>query len=250
MGKTIFAAIVAAVLSSIATTLILGSFQTEQRAAEAEQRRHDAETAKVERERLERRLSEIEKRPAAPPRPDRRAAPDDSATAAAPPPGPGAIAPDGTPYVSRAEMETYAKTQGVRMALESGNQQVWKPTPPKTLEEIARDLGLSAGEEASVRDVLRAAEEELVHDLFGDRSLDEIKRDVAEAKEDPDKQSVLMQSMIQNGFANIGRITTLEARTKKKVNAVLGAERGEKFLAAPRKPVLGPELEEFLKGKF
>ncbi len=249
MGKTIFVAVIAAILASIATTLVMASFHAEERAADAEVRSKAEQTAQVERERLERRVADVEKKAAAAPRAERRPASDEVPAAA--PAGTEALAPDGTPYVSMAQLQEFARTQGaalVRDAMKGGTPVA--PVEQKTLEDIARDMNLSAGEEANLRNVLRDSEEELVRSLFGDKPLDDVKREILEAKDDPDKQSALMQGVIQNGFANVGKLVTLEKRTKKKVEAVLGPERAAKFLATPRKPVLAPEFEEVLKGGF
>lgn len=252
MGKTIFVAVIAAILASIATTLVMASFHAEERAADAEARSKADQVAQIERERLERRVADVEKKVAAAPRAERRAAPDEAADATAKPLA--ALAPDGTPYVSMAQLQTFAKTQGaalVREAMKGGATEApVAPVEKKTLEDIARDMNLSAGEEANLRNVLRDSEEELVHNLFGDKPLDDVKREILEAKDDPEKQSSMMQGIVQNGLANVGKMMTLEKRTKKKVEAVLGADRAAKFLATPRKSVLAPEFEEVLKGGF
>jgi hypothetical protein len=251
MGKTIFAALLVSVLTSIVTTLIYSALESESRAAATEERRHADETAQIERERLDRRIADLEKRVAAAPRAERHAAtaPEESPSVSAPgdpgaaPPAP--LAPDGTPYVSKAELDRVLA--GRAPVIANGE---YKPMPKKSLEEIARDMNLSAGEEASLRDILRDAEQEFVHCLFGDRPYDDVKREVVAAKDDPDKAAVLLQNGIQNGLANAGKLMTLQNRTKKKVEAVLGTDRASKFLAAPRKPVIDPEFEELLRGKF
>lgn len=249
MGKTIFVAVIAAILASIATTLVMASFHAEERAADAETRSKAEQVAQVERDRLERRVADVEKKMAAAPRAERRAAAEETGTA--PAKTLPFLAPDGTPYVSMAQLQTFAKTQGAALVRDAmKGDPAAPPVEKKTLEDIARDMNLSAGEEASLRNVLRDSEEELVHNLFGDKPLDDVKREILEAKEDPEKQSAMMQGIVQNGLANVGRIMTLEKRTKKKVEAVLGVDRAAKFLATPRKSVIAPEFEEVLKGGF
>lgn len=245
MGKTIFAAIVAAAFTSIATVLIMNALATEKAATEAKARESAAETEKVERERLDRRLADVERRVAAVPRVERRAEPSD-APAVAPAAAP-AVAPDGTPYVSQAQMEAFAKAHGVHVGEVAVDGADVKPIAKKTLEEIARDQGLSAGEEANVRNILRESEEELVHCLFGSKSIDEIKAELVAVKADPEKQSELMQTVVQNGINNVGKLMTLEKRTKKRVDDVLGPERGKKFMDTPRQPLLAPEFEDIFK---
>jgi len=250
MGKTIFAAVVVAVFAAVATVLVMNALLADKRAADADAQKKADDVAKVERDRIERRISDLEKR-AAEPRERRgvaRAA-DDAAGA-----GPPALAPDGTPYVSRAEMVKYAGELAAKASAMRGNEfapvDPVKPVEKKSLEDIARDMNLSAGEEANLRNILRESEEEMVRSLFGDKPLDDVKREVKEAKDDPDKQAALVQTMAQNGIANLGKFVTSEKRMKKRVEDVLGKERGEKFLAAPRKPVLDPEFEDLMKDAF
>ena len=251
MGKTIFAAVVTAVLASIVTVLVMTTFQADRSNADAEKRQLADDTARIERERLERRVAEVEKRAAAVPRAERRAAEEPPAAApgtatVAPPP----LAPDGTPYVSRADLETFARTKGAALVREAMASPAAKHAEKKTLEEIAREQNLSAGEEANIRNILRESEEEAVHCLFGDKPLDDIKREAVEAKDDPDKQAAMMQGVMQNAMSNVGKLMTAEARMRKKVEGVLGADRAKTFLAAPRKPVLAPEFEDLFKGTF
>jgi hypothetical protein len=245
MGKTIFAAVIASVLTAVVTVLIMNSLQAERTASEAQTRETKGEIERIERDRIAQRLTEVEKRVAAAPRAERRSAASEEPQAVPP-----ATAPDGTPYVSRAELEAFAKDRKLGTAATDGVPQPiveQKPVEKKTLEEIAREQGLSAGEEANLRNILRESEEELVHCLFGSKTLDEIKADVVAAHSDPEKEAELTQSVIQSALQNVGKLVTLEKRTKKRVNDVLGEERGKKFMDVPRKPVIAPELEGFLK---
>jgi hypothetical protein len=242
MGKTIFAAVIAAILSSIATVLVMGTTQADKLAADADARKKDEDVRRVERERLERRVAELEKRPVPAPRAERRAADDASAPGVPPPP----LAPDGTPYVSRAELEAFARKYAAAAMSTPTNFTPAKPVEKKSLEDIARDMNLSAGEEANLRNILRETEEEYVRCICGNRPLDEIKRDVKEAKDDPEKQAALIQGAVNNGIANVGKLMTLHKVQSKKIEAVLGAERAAKFEATPRKPVIDGDLDEVL----
>jgi len=245
MGKTIFAAVIAAVLASVATVLVMGALQADRSVAESDARKLAEDVRKIEHERIERRIADLEKRPVAAPRVERRAADEAAAatTGAAPPP----LAPDGSPYVSRAEMEAYARKMASGFGVKPEDVPAVKPVEKKSLEEIARDMNLSAGEEANLRNILRESEEELVRSLFGDKPLDDIKREAKEAKDDPDKQAAMMQGMIQHGIANAGKLVTSEKRMKKRVEGVLGVEKASTFLATPRKPVIDSDLEELMR---
>jgi hypothetical protein len=249
VGKTIFAALIASVLASIATVIVMEALRAERSAADAQARELETQTQKIERDRLVQRLADVERRVAAPARAERRAEPAASVdpAPAASPAAPAPLAADGTPYVSRAQMEAFARSLGARVGGVAEAPAEVKPVEKKTLEEIAREQGLSAGEEANLRNILRESEEELIHCLFGTKTIEEVKADFLAAKADPEKQSELMQSAIQNALQNVGKLMTAEKRTKKRVNEVLGEERGKKFMDAPRKSVIAPDMEEFFK---
>jgi hypothetical protein len=114
----------------------------------------------------------------------------------------------------------------------------------KTVEEISAEMGLSSSEEARLRDTIRGMEEDMVRSIFGDRPIADIERDVREAKDDPDKQEALIGQVVGNGLANIAKIATAESRLKKRVNEILGEERGKAFLAKPRKPVIDVDMDK------
>ena len=63
-----------------------------------------------------------------------------------------------------------------------------------------------------------------------------------------------MQTFIQEtatrAFSNLGKLATLETRTKKRVQDALGKERATEFLGKPRKPVIDVDLEEVLGDAF
>lgn len=258
MGKTIFAAVLAAIVASIVTTLVMGSFQTEERTVAQTAQARAEETGKVERERLDRRLGEVEKKlgsaartarrdPVDPPPAGNGAAPTGTGVAVqdAPDGPPPPLSPDGTPYISRAELDAALvkhRTDAIPVAAE--------PVKSKTLEEIAQEMNLSAGEEAALREIARESETELATCLFGSRPIDEILADAAVAKDDPEKKAELTQTVVNNMIRNAGKLMTLESRTKKKVESVLGKDKAAEFQKYPMKPVLAANLEEWFKDGF
>lgn len=155
---------------------------------------------------------------------------------------PALVSPDGTPYISEKELEARLAKAGAGGAA-FGAGAFPAPVAPKTLEEVAAEMSLSASEEARLRDVLRASEEEGFKALFGDRPVPEIVEEMKRAKDDPDLQEQLIGSMAGNVFQNLGKLATLEQRKKKRVEEVLGPERAQDFLRRPVKPQLGTDLE-------
>ena len=111
-----------------------------------------------------------------------------------------------------------------------------KPRAPKDLADVAREMNLSAGEEANLREILRESEEEKVRCLFGDKPLADIARDVRAAKDDPEKQQELIQQAVANAMPNLGKLATSDSRRKKKIENLLGHVRREAIVALRRAP--------------
>lgn len=257
MGKLIFAALFGGILASLLTFFLCASLLTGDRKAEVDARLTQAESqvrsaeekadvASKRADLLQRRFDSISREQARALARIEEAVSQRGGAAAEGAPA-GATASDGSPYVSRAELEAALAKAG------SGGRPVGlvaQRVEAKTLEEIAQEMGLSASDEANVRQVLRDSEEEAVKSLFGDRPLAEIRDELAAAREDPDKMQQLVTDTIGRGFQNVGKLMTLESRTKKKVEGVLGKERAKDFLGRPRRPVLEKEYGELLNDAF
>ncbi len=253
MGKQILISIVAAVLASLATCLIVfslgldGRHETSQRMKDLEAdvstsvRESDAKVDTALR-RIDRATDEA------------RAARQDAAAARAAVGAPAAEgdtpmqSPDGTAYMSRAEVD---KLLAERLAgVATGENRFATPDPPKSIGEIADDMHLSANQEATLDVVLRESEEEMLQIFFGDMRIAEIRDVVQRAKDDPDEQARLVQTFATRAFANLGKIATYENRVKKRVEDVLGKELAKDFLGRPRKPALGEDFEDIFEDIF
>lgn len=258
MGKLLFAALFGGIVSAILTFFLCASLLTGDRKAEMDARLTQAEAqvrtsdeksdvAAKRADLLQKRFDAISREQArALARIEEAVAQRNAAPAGEGTPS-GTTATDGTPYVSRAELEAAIAKAG---AAGRPAGVFTKPVEAKTLEEIAQEMGMSASDEAGVRQVLRDSEEEALKSLFGDRPLTEIRDEVAAARDDPDKMQQLVTDTIGRGFQNVGKLMTLEMRTKKKVEGVLGKERAGEFLAKPHRPVLEKEYGELLKDTF
>lgn len=257
MGKLLLSALLGGILGSVLTFFLLSTLAPGERRAEMESRLQGAEesakSAADTTEVLAKRLEFVAKRLDSATREHAKAvgrieaslgerSPSDDGDFT---PAAGG-APDGTPYVSRAEMEAAiakARSSGA-LAVHPGPA----AEPPKSVEEIARDMNLSASDEAAVRNLLKESEEELARCLFGDRPLADVAAEVKAAQDDPDKLQDVIGGAVANAFSNIGKLMTLEKRTKKKVEGVLGKERAKDFLGRPHKPVLGDEFQKIFEG--
>lgn len=259
MGKLLLAALFGGILASVLTFFLMTSLATGDRRAEVESRMSKAEasseSAGEKAEVASRRLELLQRRletatrehAAAVGRIEASLAERTAASAGAdgttlPPPA----APDGTPYVSRAEME--AAIAKARSAGGISVQAKAEPVEMKSLEEIARDMNLSAAEEANARIILRQSEEEVVQCLFGDRPFSDIEAEVRAAKADPDKMESMISDTAMRAFSNMGKLLTVEARTRKKLGESLGKDRAKDLLSRPHKPVLGNDFENLFKG--
>ena len=95
------------------------------------------------------------------------------------------------------------------------------PRPPMTLAEAAEELELTSAQEASLAVMYRDAEQDLVNMLFGNRSIEDVKQELARAKDDPDAHAAMVQGALMRGFSNAGKFITYERRMRKKIEDIL-----------------------------
>ena len=157
------------------------------------------------------------------------------------------MAPDGSPYVSKLELESTLVRKGLNLLTKDGEAIDFKP---KTLEEVAKEMNLSHGEVEGLRAILRETEEEGIRLLLGDRPWDEIKQEIREAEDDDDKAAELAQRVATNMFTNLGRIATIERRRNRKIRDLLGKDRAKDFASRNVSPVSGTGFEELLGDVF
>ena len=255
MGKNILAALIAAIVASIATTLVMNSLVDDQartleaRIVEAEKQAADAEERVVTAlDRLDRFGTRVQRTEMAVNEAQRNALSAVQASGAETAGGEEALtSPDGTPYVSRAQLD---ELLAARPAATADNFEFTPPPPKRTLAEISEDLGLTAQQESTLRVILRDAEQEMVNMLFGNRPIEDVLADVRRAKEDPDLQAEMVQSVIMRGVSNVGKVLTAQNRLKSKIEDVLGKDQAREFLSQPRRPVLDEDLDDVLGDMF
>lgn len=157
------------------------------------------------------------------------------------------LAPDGTPFISRKDLEAeVAKAIAARSAAFQG---LGAPVEPaKTLEEVAAEMGLSAGEEAQLRIIQRESEDEVLDIFFPGQRIEEIKQTAKELKDDPDRLSAFVQQGLMRAFSNAGKLMTLDRRRNKSIKDALGEERAAEFRSKRVKPFYGEDLEHLMDG--
>jgi hypothetical protein len=263
MQRSIFPAVLAALVVSVVVNVIVlfvrddGRGDLLRRAEEAEKRVHGS-ADKVDT--LIGRLDSLERRHAASRRnsdagsgSDARAAPTEVAPdgmAVFPVDADGApLAPDGSRFVSlkdlEAEVAKALTARGGTFAMEQ-----LPPEPPKSLEDVAADMGLSAGEVAQLRIILRESEEELLDIFFPGQWIEEAKVTVQQLRDDPDKLSAFMQQGLMRVVSNAGKLLTLERRRNKSIKDLLGEERAQQFRGKRVKPIYGEEIGTVLEDLF
>lgn len=258
MGKLILAALFGGLVSAVLTFFLMATLRNDTRLEELEKRAAAVEEGQRSQESMNdivsRRVESLTRQWTSAARDQaREVARLEEAIAARPAaatsegggeaPAPGATAPDGTAYVSRKELDAAlakARTAGQLPA-------DWKPVEKKSLEDIARDMNLSSSEEAQARTILRDSEQELVTCLFGDRPFSEIAVEVKAAKEDPEKMQQMVGDAVGRAFANIGKLMTIETRSKKRLADAIGKDKAKDLWSRPRKPILGEEWESLFK---
>lgn len=254
MGKQILISIVAAVLASVATVLIVFSLGLDGR-HERERRMTELEADVEKRVRTSEKGMDTALRRVDRAQADARVAREDAATARAAAGAPGnaegasgLTAPDGTAYISMAELERVLAER-----IPEGGIMDHEEVPvveAKTIAEIADEMGLSANQEMTLDVILRESEEEMLAIFFGDLPIDEIVARAKRAKEDPEEQARMVQVIATRAFANFGKLATFESRVQHRVEDALGEELATDFLARPRKPVLSDDLDTVFKEIF
>jgi len=242
MGKSILAAIFAAILASIVTTLVMTSIADDQaqtveaRLTEAEARADRAETqVATALDRIDRFGSRVQQAERTAGEAQRNAAAAAQASGATPTDTASAlVAPDGTTYISRAEIEKLLDERG---AIVSEPGQFTPPPPRITLAEAAEKLGLTAAQEASLAVAFRDAQQEMINMVFGNRSIEDVKAELARIEDDPDAQADMVQRALMRGFSNAGKFVTFEKRMRKKVDGILGVDQAQEFRALNVKTV-------------
>ncbi len=258
MGKTIFTALISAIVASVITALIVLALSGDEARERLERERllekrildsEDQVSVALERvDRMRGDLRQAEKRALGA---AMRTAAEGTDAAVVGEDG-RLVAPDGSALVSKAEMdaaiEAFWTEKGGPGAL--FNTEAFEPEPAKTLSEIADEMGLTTQQEATLSVILRESEQDLVNILFGERPLEDVKDEIRAVKDDPDAQAELLQRTMTRAFANMGKLFTHEARLEKRVKNILGDEVGAEFLGKNRKPELDPDFEEFLEEVF
>lgn len=249
MGKTVFASVIAALLTTLITHAVLLSLRTEDDALEREAAQEESRRMAAIEERMDTidRRMERARRASVERAPPAVAAAPGSTSEAGPLP---ATAPDGTAYVSRAELDTALQELRSAPVSVEGPEETVPARRPRPLEEVAAEVGLSSAEEANLRIILRESEEEMLTTLFGDRPLNDIMNDIRDAMNDPKLQERMAGEVVQNAIANIGTLMTLERRRDEKIENLLGEERAEEFGRHEVEPVLGAEFEEMFGDLF
>ena len=248
MGKQIAVSFIVAVLASIATSLVILSLGQDdrhavtQRLAEIERQTSRAiEEAAQKNEVALRRVARAEQAAASAQRDatvaraaiERGAAPGEATSE-----GGALTAPDGTEYVSLAELNRLLDERAA-----AGPGEGPPPTPQMTLAEVAEEIGLTASQEATLDVILRESEDEMFELLFGERTIEDVLDQARRARDDPDELSRLIQPVATRAMANVGHLMTFEKRRRARIKDAIGDELASRFLQHDVKSPRGDEVE-------
>lgn len=122
----------------------------------------------------------------------------------------------------------------VSEAMASQSEMVFSEAmPPKkevTLAEAAAELGLTADEEEAVRRIAKETSEEFLKVIAGkDGDVDEIRRELEEAKNDPKKRIELTTKYMGKVMTNIGGLMGVAMTHEQKMREAVGAEKASKL---------------------
>lgn len=99
-----------------------------------------------------------------------------------------------------------------------------------TLAEAAAELELTADEEEAVRRIARETSEEFLKVVAGkDASVDDIRREFEEAREDPKKRAALTTKYMGKVMANLGGLMAVGMTHEQKMREALGAEKARRL---------------------
>jgi len=121
-----------------------------------------------------------------------------------------------------------------------------------TLAEAAAELDLTADEEASVRRIAAETTTAFLGLLTTiDESVEDIRRDFEDAKNDPKKRAALRPKYLGRVMGNLGGLITMGLTHQQKMKAALGAEKAGKIDDGYTLTDLDPYgLEDMFEGSF
>ena len=93
------------------------------------------------------------------------------------------------------------------------------------LADIAREIGLSQAQESDLREAYRSRTEKYLKILAGpDGDPEAVRRELSDAKGDPDQVEALKVKYVPRFLSKIGEVASIEAETQGKVNKALGSK--------------------------
>lgn len=99
-----------------------------------------------------------------------------------------------------------------------------------TLAEVAAELSLSADEEAAVRRIAGETTEKVLALMVDEgQTVDDLKRELELAKDDPARQGVLLGKVMTKALTNLGGFISVGLEHDQKLRAAVGPEKADKL---------------------
>lgn len=113
---------------------------------------------------------------------------------------------------------------------EGGGRAARKPRPRMDLEEVAREVGLSAREEDDLRRVYENANQRFMELLAKpDGDVEQVRRDFEAFKDDETARPKLMTKYIPKFMGNIGELMAIDAEKRTGIQEAVGSEKADKL---------------------
>jgi hypothetical protein len=160
--------------------------------------------------------------------------PEASVTTSATSGPPATVLADDGP-VTRSQVEALVREQLARRdatAQEAAKRAAPAARPKRSLPDVARELGLDARQESSVRDLMRQLERDSMKVLFeveDDVGLERLKAELAQAENDPRLKEQLRERLAVNWTRRQSEIGVLWVRLDARLRETLGTELQKRF---------------------
>ena len=126
----------------------------------------------------------------------------------------------------RVQSQVEEAVQALKEKEEEGGRRGRRGRPRKELAEVAREIGLSAGEEDALRRIYADTQDRLFKMMAGpDGDVEQVKRDFTAFKEDETKRPQLVQKYMPKFVSNLGNLMAVEGERQQAVVEAVGEDK-------------------------
>jgi len=130
----------------------------------------------------------------------------------------------------RVKSQVEQAVKDLKEAEDEGGRRGRRGRPRKELAEVAREIGLSAGEEDELRRIYADSQSKMFEMIAGPNGdVEQVKNDFAAFKDDETKRPQLMQKYMPKFFSNIGNLMQAQAAQQQAIVDTVGEERASEL---------------------